>query len=186
MSDGEGQVSSNEGDYYRKWYEDNKEEISKKRRAKYRDDEEYRQRVLERNREYRKTLSKGKESGGGEGGKARAPANRKARKSREPVLIKIPLHGAMVERRLVHIGDFAKAINRSIQCIYQWERRGVFPRTPFVMKGVRKEERLYLPEMADVVVDVLNQRGHQISLSDPTFGSDVAQGWRAIGVEVND
>jgi len=187
------ELGSSEDWTYKRWYEDNKSEVSRRRREKYQSDEEYRKRVLARNKRYRnsvrmkevvrKIVQEGKPQPPEE--KSRKARKAKAVKRRRgPVQLNVRVGGAMVERDLMSIGKFAELIGRSVPCIYQWERRGILPRTPYELKGKVKSERLYLPEMAEVVLAVLESRGNHVSLSDETFHDDILDGWRKIGVEV--
>lgn len=160
---------------YADWYEKNKKELSDRRRQRYVDDPEYKQKVLDQNRRYRERMAK--EQANFPKPRVRIPRHRK------PVTLGIPIHGVVVQKNLVHVGSFSRAIGRSVPTIHQWERTGVIPRTPFLLVGANKQERLYTAEMIHVVRAALESRNGQVSSSDGTFYRDVFNGWKGIGVD---
>jgi hypothetical protein len=163
---------------YRGWYEKNKEALSKKRKERYRKDKEYREKVLEQNKDYR--AKKAKEKPSQPKAKVRTPKHRK------PVMMEIPVRGKTVEVSMVHVGAFARAIGRSVPTIHQWERVGLLPRTPFLLEGRNKQERLYSAEMIGVVRNVLSTRGATVASTDTNFYTEIRDGWVALGVPLED
>lgn len=163
---------------YKQWYERNKEALAERRKARYKEDKKYRQKVLQQNRDYR--AKKAKERKAKPKPKVRIPKHRK------PVEMKIQVNGHRIETQLVHIGAFARAIGRSVPTIHQWERLGLLPRTPYVLQSRSKQERLYTEDMIKVVRGVLGTRGATVSSSDPTFRQEIIDGWAAVGTAVVD
>jgi len=161
---------------YSAWYEDNKEKLAKRRKDRYQNDPEYKERVLEQNRKHRegKRLEEAKKPKP----KVRIPRHRK------PVTLIVLLHGAPTPKELVHIGAFSRAIRKSIPTVHQWERHGILPRTPLFMNGKAKRERLFTSEMIDVVQVEIAKRSGRVSASDPTFYDDVTEGWLEVGVDL--
>lgn len=161
---------------YRGWYEKNKDALSQRRKDRYHKDRDYREKVLEQNKDYRAKKSQEKPE----------PPKIKVRtpKHRKPVTMKVKIGGKMQEIDMVHVGAFARAIGRSVPTIHQWERVGLLPRTPFTLEGKNKQERLYTAEMIGVVRTVLSTRGATISASDARFRQEIEEGWSAIGVVV--
>jgi hypothetical protein len=60
------------------------------------------------------------------------------------------------------------------------------PKTPYLLKGKNKQERLYTSEMIRVVISVLKTRGSTISSSDPTFYDEIVAGWEDAGTFLED
>jgi len=172
---------------YKRWYEENRDAVAERRRAKYHSDPEYKDRVLERNREYRRRI---KEQNGfsvkewRDDRKVDAPDDESpvAKPGRAPVVMDVPIFGRLVESELVYVGDLARGIGRSVQCVYQWERHGVLPKTPFSSQG---GYRLYARSMVDAVKAVLEERNSYVSLSDKSIYSDIADRWRSAGVNID-
>lgn len=161
---------------YRGWYEKNKEALSQRRKDRYHRDRDYREKVLEQNKDYRAKKSQAKPASPKV--KVRTPRHRK------PVMMKVMIGGSLQEVGMVHVGAFARAIGRSVPTIHQWERVGLLPRTPFTLDGKNKQERLYTAEMIGVVRAALKQRGATVSTSDTEFRREIVEGWGAVGVVV--
>lgn len=163
---------------YRGWYEKNKEALSKRRKERYHGDKQYRKKVLEQNKDYR--AKKSKEKPASSKVKIRTPKHRK------PVAMKVEIYGKMQEINMVHVGAFARAIGRSVPTIHQWERVGLLPKTPFLLEGKNKQERLYTADMIGVVRTVLSTRGATVSASDSTFHQEISDGWVSLGICMED
>lgn len=163
---------------YRGWYERNREALSEKRKQRYHQNKEYRDKVLEQNKNYR--AKKAKEKPLQPKAKVRTPKHRK------PVQMEIVLKGKVHQLALVHVGAFARAIGRSVPTIHQWERVGVLPKTPFLLRGKNKQERLYSADMIGVVRAALSTRGATVSSSDQAFYQEIKDGWEALGVLVEE
>lgn len=163
---------------YRGWYEKNKEALSLKRKERYHSNKEYREKVLEQNKDYR--ARKAKEKPSQPKAKVRTPKHRK------PVSLKISVNGKPQDVAMVHVGAFARAIGRSVPTVHQWERIGLLPRTPFLLSGKNKQERLYSADMIGVVRNVLSTRGTTVASTDTAFYQEIRDGWAALGVLVED
>jgi hypothetical protein len=161
---------------YKDWYERNKDRLAERRKVKYHSDKKHRKKVLEQNREWR--ANKAKERSEKPKPKVRIP------KRRKPIEMVVEIHGKSAKVNLVHIGTFANAIGRSVPTIHQWERLGMLPRTPYLLRSKSKQERLYTEDMIHVVRHVLSTRGPTISSADSTFKEEIIEGWEAAGVVV--
>lgn len=161
---------------YKDWYERNKERLAERRKIKYHSDKKHRKKVLEQNREWR--ASKAKERDEKPKPKVRIPKHRK------PIEMMVQINGTTEEASLVHIGTFARIIGRSVPTIHQWERLGLLPRTPYLLRSRSKQERLYTEEMIRVVKKALSTRGPTISSADSTFREEIVEGWETAGVVV--
>ena len=161
---------------YKDWYEENKEVLADRRRDRYHNDPKYQAKVKAWNKQYtaRKRAEKKKKPKP----KVRVPKHRK------PILLEVVVYGESVETQLVYVGAFARHIGRSVQTVYDWEKRGLLPRTPYQLVGKTKKDRLYTAGMVKVVKAVLSKRGLKISTSDPTFRQEVVEGWSSAGTEV--
>jgi len=162
---------------YKAWYTAHAADLAERRRKKYEEDPEYKRKVLEQNRLYRERKAK-EES-------ARPKPMIRIPKRRKPVVCMVPINGVLAPRQLVHIGEFARTIQRSVSTIHQWERAGVLPKTPFFVSGKGKQERLYTAEMIGVVKKVLELRNGTASVADSTFPRDIIQGWRGAGIDAD-
>ena len=161
---------------YKSWYDDNKEELAKRRKDRYKNDPDYKERVLEQNKKHRE--AKKKEAAKKPKPKVRIPRNRK------PVMLIILLDGNPTAKELVHIGAFSRAIGKSIPTVHQWERNGLLPRTPLFMNGSAKRERLFTSEMIAVVKVEIEKRSGRVSSKDSSFYKDVTGGWLKAGVNL--
>lgn len=163
---------------YKTWYEKNGSELAERRRHRYANDPDYKDRVLEQNRKYRS--KKVKERGDKPTIKVRVP------KTRKPIEGTVQVHGVPTELELVHVGTFARQIGRSVPTIHQWERSGILPKTPFSLVGNDKQERLYTRNMIQVVRQALDKRSGTISSSDKSFTAEVLDGWKAAGLNTDE
>jgi hypothetical protein len=161
---------------YKDWYEKHRLELSEKRRQRYQEDPEYKKKVLAQNQAYR--ARKAKEEA------ERPRARVRAQKQRRPILMEVRIHGQPTTKEMVHVGAFARAIERSVPTVHQWERLGLLPRTPFLLTGKSKQERLYTQEMIDAVLRAMEARNGVISASDKSFAADIREAWLSAGIEV--
>ena len=153
-----------EQNYYKEWYEKNREDLLARRRAKYRDDEGYAAKCRESARDYRRRCRKTEKTEG--------PQTRE----RKPVYVEV---GG--ERRVGwSVGHLAKRINRSVPTINHWAKHGLLPETPIRSGG---GARLYTDAMIMAVGEAVNRRG-QVSKSDESFRSEIVEKWENLGVFV--
>lgn len=115
---------------YQRWYEANKEELSKRRKALYQNDPEHRAEVKKRQREYRKNHPP----------ESRAGASRFKE-----------INGIQVE--VFRIGDACKMIGREEQTIRGWEEKGVIPRPSVegVHRNYTKNQIVLMRELAQLI-----------------------------------
>jgi hypothetical protein len=152
---------------FRLWYQKNKDKLSKSRKNRYKNDREYREKVIARNKQYRKKNSS--QSSGSD-------------RPRKTKLIEMTVNQTDVRLPAFHISNLAAKVNRSVPTLYGWERNGILPRTPFVTGNADKQERLYTSEMMDIVVDQFNERNGRVSVKDRSFYNAILVKWSAIGV----
>jgi len=151
--------------YYAKWYGQNKERISQKRKEAYAQDPEYREKVLSQS------------------------AQNRARRRRVP-RVKVPRHQVPKKYKtgdgghvvLYSIGFFSIFIGRSVQSITEWEKAGMLPKTPYI-QGTRKF-RFYTQRMMEVVRDIVGEKLRLYPV-DPLMHEKITEAWRESGVPVD-
>lgn len=158
---------------YKEWYDKNKEEISRRRRERYKNDKKYRSKILRKNREYRERNSNKKRN------RRKDDTNTK-----EPVVMDVTLAGVTYRKKMVYVGDLANAVNRSVATIHKWERSGLLPVTPFRTESYDDHGsfRLYTEDMVDAVKKVVDKRGDRVYYTDTSFRMEVESKWRNLGV----
>jgi len=140
---------------FRDWYAENGKRLNKKRRRRYQDDPEYRERVLEMNRVSRERRRKEQET--------------KRRKERSASKVKTrPLpfktvravvetaDGKEGEEQLFTIGALARTVGCSVQAIRLWEKQGVLPPTEIRNE---KGDRLYTAQQVEMIYELMKQQG---------------------------
>lgn len=134
--------------YYEEYYGDNAKIIAEKRKERYENDPEYRQKVLDRSRKHREDQRASMS-------RARIPRHAKSKK------YKI---GDGTEINLFTVGSFALGIGRSVQCVNHWERQCILPITPYRQatkggNGQTRYFRYFTRGMAEAVREVVGDKG---------------------------
>lgn len=163
-----------EQEYYEGYYEDKKDEIADKRKKKYETDPDYRQKVIDRSRQYREQQRQSRP-------RARIPKHAKSKKHKTG-------DGGTID--LYSVGSFALGVGRSVQCINHWEREGILPRTPYRQKQGSADNprwfRFFTREMAAAVRVVVGDKGR---LDPPIIPEEIqakiAALWKEQGVPVD-
>jgi DNA-binding transcriptional MerR regulator len=140
--------------YFQEWYRDNGDQLNKSRRERYRTDPEYREKVLEQNREARKrrrrqTLKE----------RRKRQTASKARTSQSWKSVNVELKdskGNPVVVKMFTIGAVAKALDCSVQALRLWEKKGIIPETEY---RYSKGDRLYTQEQIETYREILLQQG---------------------------
>lgn len=149
--------------YFKEWYEGNKEEYNKKRRERYKKDKKFREACIVRSKEYRR---KQRNQDIGRGYMTRMF------KKKEVVV--------------VPISEAAQIVGRSVQTIRLWERRRLIPRPLFP-----DFHRLYTEHQVELLIFVAEELSKVGEL--PTekakahikyIKERVRQGWKQVA-EVN-
>ena len=145
--------TNNPSVYFREWYEQNGDELNKRRRNRYQTDPEYRERVLAQNRDARRkkrqeALEERKKKYGAK--KLRLTNNWKT--------VNVETPDGIV--KMFSISAAAKLVGCSVQALRLWERKGIIPpATARYSKG----DRLYSMEQIDLLKEVLEK---QLRLED--------------------
>lgn len=146
------------GSYFSRWYEANKEELSKKRKAKYQKDPEFRQSSLQKAAEWREK-------------------NPRASKAGKPSLREV--NGVMVE--VFRISAVGGMIGRSDQTIRDWEDEGIIP-PPTVVSAHRyytRNQIKLMRELADLI-SVIRVKGFKLEVLQTAMNSkssDIHSKW---------
>ena len=163
-----------EKDYYETYYGENADKIAKKRKEKYEEDPEYREKVLDRSRNYRENQRQSRP-------KARIPKHAKSKKYEIG-------DGSTIE--LFSVGSFALGVGRSVQCINHWEREGILPKTPYLQKQGSDENprffRFFTRGMAAAVRAVIGDKGRlDPPIIPKKIRSKIKARWKKQGIPVD-
>jgi len=153
--------------YYSDWYSANKEALSERRKKRYREDAEYRERTLAASRVYRQRRK--------EGGLSAPRATRSRRKS------VLATDGDGNPMSLHHVGVLAAAVGRTTQCVSKWEKSGIIPATPF-RRGAHRV-RLYTGDMIRSVIGAVGD-GRRLQNGAQIYAQILAE-WQNQGVPVD-
>jgi len=164
-------ISKDRSLYQREYYESHKEELSKKRKEKYQNDSEYREKVKEASRRYREKKRVEREALKKEG-KWPKPKKRGPR-----TIVMVNLNGKKVEAYTIPV--LAKKIRRSISTVNKWITVGTIPKTPFLSKT---GGRLYTDAMVLVIKMAIQSRG--IVGDDPEVRKEIVEGWKRFGIPI--
>lgn len=142
---------------YGTWYERNKAALSERRRKKYQTDEDYRQNVISRQREYR----------------SNNPPPSRAGKSNYRLVA-----GNKVE--VFRIGRVGEIIGRTDQTIRDWEASGLIPK-PSVESAHRyytKKQVQMLKELADLITLLRSEGRKDLDEVVSVKSSEIHNNWQ--------
>ena len=159
-------------EYYRTYYEDHRTDLSEKRRDRYQNDPEYREKAKEDARRYRQRKKAEREQLRAEG--KLPPARPKG--PRKP--IEVEVNGSKALAHTITVA--ADRIGRSVDTLNHWSKVGLLPATPI---RSQRGDRLFTDGMILVVRMAVMKRG-EVSVKDPTFKEEIEDGWRGLGVEI--
>lgn len=150
-------------EYFRDYYESNRDDINRKRKRRYHTDPEYKKSVLMASQNYRD-------------------------KHRSPPKIKLPRYSAPTveetgdggEVMLFSVGAFARFLTRSVQAITHWEKGGVLPPTPY---RDDRGHRFYTRPMMDTVKTIVGDRRRLYPVAG--IYDEISRGWVAAGVPMS-
>lgn len=142
------------GAYFKEWYQENGDKLNKSRKRRYHDDPEYREKVLEQNRDARKKRREAQLVERHKEGAAKKTRVDRSWKTRDMVLTLDD--GSQVTVKGFTIGAVAQLLGCSVQAIRLWEKKGVLPETDFRFAN---RDRLYTSEMIDIYEKVLEEQG---------------------------
>ena len=128
---------------YRQWYEQNKQRVAAQRKARYENDPEYRQRILDNRKKQRE---KEKHERSRREVKGNVLENRKLKQFQ----VKHDEYGSVVTQ-FYSIGQTAKKLNLAVPTIRKWEREGVIPEAMYRSNG---GHRLYTLDQVTIIAEV--------------------------------
>jgi hypothetical protein len=143
-------------EYFAKWYAENKTALSERRKAKYRNDTEYRDRVLA------------------------APRRARPKREGDAEFVNNQIHCRDGQwRTALVLEGLADQLGVQNETIAKWHQRGIIPATPYFI-GRRK---YYTQAMADVLMAALVECGYvgkkriHIRRADSKFSAIVGAKW---------
>jgi len=139
----EGSSPRSQSEYFSQWYAENKEELSARRRQKYQEDPEYREKVRAQAREAKKRFLEKKRK-----------EREKNKDKEQPVWFKVQYGKKEVAVRMFTAGQLSKRLGRKTQTIRLWERKGVIPEAMY-RNGAR--DRLYTELQVREIVEIYSQ-----------------------------
>lgn len=155
---------ANKPGYFKKYYEEKKDDILGARKQRYQTDPDYKDKVLKSSRDYRQ--------------KQRREPRVKMPRYQKP-LVGVSKTG--VEVSLFSVGALAVFLSRSVQAINHWEARGLIPSTPY--KDGRGFRYYTQPMMAAIKIEVGTKR--RLFPVDPLMSARIAEKWAAQGVPLS-
>jgi len=158
--------------YNKDYYRDHAADIAERRRQRYHEDKEYKEKRLAAAREYRERLQKEREKKAARKGQEYV---RRRGGPRKPVEVTV---AGEVEQAFT-IRTLAKATKKSLATIRAWRTKGLFPVTPYqTLRG----DALYTQRMIKALASVLRQYARMTF--DSEFREAVEKRWIEQGVPV--
>jgi len=166
------EVRKDRSAYQKAYYESKRQELSAKRKSRYRSDPEARRKAIENARAYRI--------------KKKAERDRLIKEGKiEPKYAtgpRLPVD-VEVDGRLVPaytITTVSKRVKRSVAALNAWSNSKMMPLTPFRSP---RGDRLYTDGMIMVIKMAVQSRG-LVRKSDGLYG-EIVEGWKEIGIRVD-
>lgn len=150
---------------FRDWWQTNGEAVRQRRRSRYRSDKSFRQQQKRWSKDYRQ---KQQEQLGERDPEVRA--------HRRPVVIEMEGHQFVCWS----VGVLAVTIGRGRRTIDTWEKKGLVPRTPIWVSGIR----YYTEGMIEGLAAVLESRPGGLRVSDPLVYYEVLAAWKNAGLDL--
>lgn len=125
--------------YFAKYYADNKDKILSRRRERYKEDPEYREKIKARAREAkRKLLAKRREE------------RAKNKDKITPIWFQIQYGGKEIPVKMYTTGQVAKKLGRTTQTIRIWEKNGLIPEATY---RTAAHDRLYTELQLNLLIE---------------------------------
>ena len=171
-------MSEEGSSYFSKYYAENKKEISEKKKRRYQEDPEYREKIKARARARKKMLAE----------------ERKKQKQHEvdrenPIWFRIEFGDSEIPVRMYTIGQLAKRLGRKTQTIRVWERKGIMPEATYRSSA---KDRLYTELQVRLIVEAYDRAEEQFGtgavsnrIGSTNFSDQVWKIWEEypLGVE---
>lgn len=153
---------ANRPGYFADWYKTNKAALSRRRKVRYHNDEEYRDAILVASRDYRKRV------------RSEKPDTLPSVGFPEPEAIKLEGGGEIVG---FTIRALASYVGRGIQAVNAWHKRGVLPDTPY--RDARGKRR-YTIEQMEAVRRILGSKRQSYHLN-AAVAEEIRMAWAGGG-----
>lgn len=154
---------------YQQWWEKNREIVLEKRRQRYLNDGEYREKMKENVRKRRKKMYEKKVE--------ECPSINVFLRPRRPVTVS--LNGSQVV--MYGVGMLAARLGKLSSTIVGWEKKGFIPETPFRDKN--NNMRLYTNEMIEVVEKAYKNNVRNTNIVNKTaFYDEIKKGWEELQI----
>jgi DNA-binding transcriptional MerR regulator len=147
-------MNSTPTNYNSQYYEQNKDEISEKRRSRYHEDEEYRQKAMERAKEYYKRNR-----------------DKIRKKNRKKTVVLWPDGHTEAALQIAELGE---RIDKKPFTIRTWIRKGLIPDSPIR----RNRIRYYTPKMITVVANAMPDTFRK---DWDAITEKIERGWERVG-----
>jgi hypothetical protein len=134
---------------YRQWYEANKERVAAQRKARYENDPEYRERILENRKKQREREKEARQ---------RRAIQGNVLENRKLKTFKVNSDLGSCVSTFYSIGQLAKEIGVAVATLRKWERDGVLPLPIYRTDG---QHRLYTEDQVSIIKEVFleNKQG---------------------------
>lgn len=155
---------ANRPGYFQGYYEENKDEILRKRKERYWNDPEYRDKVLQSSRDHRRNQ--------------RRDPRVKTRRFQKPITGE---SADGTEVQLHSVGALAILLQRSVQAINHWQKKGLLPDTPY---RDSRGFRFYTAAMMQAIQDEVGAKRRLFPV-DPEMLEKIRAKWVDLGVPVD-
>jgi len=125
--------------YFAKYYAEHREKMLEKKKARYRDDPDYRARIQENSRARKRALAEEKKKLG---------INKK--KKEKPIWFRVQVGDEEVPVRMYTAGQLARRLGRKTQTVRVWEKRGIIPEA--IYRSTSKD-RLYTELQVKLIIN---------------------------------
>lgn len=155
---------ANRPGYFKGYYDEKKDLILDARKKRYAEDPAYREKVLAASRNYRKSQ--------------RTETRVKPRRYQKPIS---GTSADGTEVQLSSVGALAILLQRSVQAINHWQKRGLLPDTPY--KDGRGF-RFYTASMMEVIKEEIGSKRRLFPVN-PDMPENIRQKWERSGVPMD-
>lgn len=130
---------------YRQWYEQNKERVASQRKARYENDPEYRQRILDNRKKQRQREKEARQ---------RREVQGNVLENRKLKTFKVNSDLGSCVSTFYSIGQLAKELGVAVPTLRKWERDGVLPLPIYRTEG---QHRLYTEDQVSIIKEVFTE-----------------------------
>lgn len=171
-----------QSEYNSTYYERHRQELLDKKRQRYREDPEYRRKLVDSAVARKKRLRE----------ENPPTASKEARRGpMKPKLHRIDLNGASVDSMMLSAGQLGKALGRTLQTIRNWEKKGILPEAMYrTERGVRLYTEFQVKKLKEAMEQARQKDGAMLvreRIASTVFPELARQVWRdfPVGVDPN-